>query len=154
MKSERYRVLATCLSSTFCTGYFPIAPGTVGSAIAIIAIWLLPEFPWWGLLAVASVGFFLGVWASQQAEEKWGHDAGRINWDEAIGMLISVTALPKTWIAYLTAFLLFRLLDIVKPFPANVSQKLPGGWGVMMDDMIAAVYCNLALQMVFRMIIG
>lgn len=104
-------------------------------------------------MSVAIAGFFIGVWASQQAENVWGHDAGRINWDEVIGMLVSIIALPKTWIVYLAAFMLFRLLDIVKPFPANASQKLPGGWGVMTDDVIAAVYCNLALQIVFRLII-
>jgi len=153
MRSERYRIVATCLASTFWTGYFPIAPGTVGSVIAIIALCLLPVLPWWLLLSVAIAGFFIGVWASQQAENVWGYDAGRINWDEVIGMLVSIIALPKTWIVYLAAFMLFRLLDIVKPFPANASQKLPGGWGVMTDDVIAAVYCNLALQIVFRLII-
>ena len=152
MKFERYQKVATCLASTFWSGYFPIAPGTIGSAIALLVLWLLPAFSWWILSAAAITGFFLGVWVSRLAEAKWGHDAGRINWDEVIGMLISVIALPKTWIVYLAAFLLFRLFDIVKPFPANRSQKLPGGWGIMTDDVIAAVYCNLTLQIVFRVI--
>jgi phosphatidylglycerophosphatase A len=151
-EQERSQIISTCIASTFWSGYSPVAPGTVGSLIAILALWLAPAISPWLLTVAATGGFFLGVWASGKAEDLWGHDAGRVNWDEVIGMMISVIALPKSLITYSAAFLLFRLLDIIKPFPANVSQKLPRGWGIMTDDLIAAAYSNLILQIAFRFI--
>lgn len=92
------------------------------------------------------------MWVSTICEKEWGHDPGRVNWDEVVGMIVSVSALPKHWLIYSLAFILFRLFDILKPFPANVSQKLKQGWGVMTDDIVAAVYTNILLQIFFRFI--
>ena len=92
----------------------------------------------------------LGVWAADEAERALGaKDPGAIVVDEVAGMTLSVLALPPTPGVLLAGFLLFRLFDVLKPFPANVAQRLPGGVGVMIDDVIAGLYA-LALLVVAR----
>jgi len=152
--TRKNHVFAITIASTFGSGYFPIAPGTVGAAVAAVLLWFTPTVSLTLFAGATVLFFFLGVWVSSKSEQVWGHDAGRINWDEFVGMMITVFALPKTWHVFLAGFLLFRLFDIIKPFPANVSQKLPGGWGVMVDDVIAAIYSNIILQIVYRIILG
>lgn len=140
------------ISTTFGLGYFPLAPGTIGSAAAIIGLWFLPQLPvtiWLPLLVML---FLVGVWAATLAERSWGHDAGRINFDEVIGMAVTVIAVPKYYLVYIVSFFVFRFFDIVKPFPINISQKLSGGWGVMTDDVLAGIYGNMVIQIVFRLI--
>lgn len=85
-------------------------------------------------------------------EKDWGHDSGRIVWDEVVGMMITVAALPKEWLIYLVAFIVFRFFDILKPFPVNKSQNLPHGWGVMVDDVLAGIYANIVLQILARFV--
>ena len=145
--------IALFIASTFYSGYFPIAPGTVGSFVAILILLFLPALPWWLLSIIAFVGFFIGVWASNIAEEFWGHDPGRVNWDEVIGMIITIIALPKHWIIYMCGFFVFRLFDVINPFPVNKLEKLPAGLGIMSDDVLAGIYANIVLQIVFRFII-
>ncbi|MDM7925171.1 MAG: phosphatidylglycerophosphatase A [bacterium] len=149
-------------ATTFGTGLSPVAPGTAGSLVAAAALaWAgsvrpLPScsIP---LAAVLVPLFFIGKWASDvvEAEEvRAGRrkDPSMVNVDEAFGMGVSALFWPSgasvAWL--IPAFLLFRLFDIVKPFPANRSQSLPGGWGIMADDLIAGVYANLALQVLMR----
>ena len=99
------------------------------------------------MLVVVTV---LGVWAADEAERALGaKDPGAIVVDEVAGMTLSVLALPPTPGVLLAGFLLFRLFDVLKPFPANVAQRLPGGLGVMIDDVIAGLYA-LALLLVAR----
>jgi len=147
-------VFSATIASTFGSGFFPIAPGTVGAFIAIVVLYLLPAISAWTLFFSSVIFFFIGVWVSTEAEKKWGHDAGRINWDEVVGMMVTVLALPKVWFIYVVGFLLFRLFDVVKPYPANASQALPRGWGIMVDDVIAGIYSNIILQIVFRLILN
>ena len=140
--------LAIAIATTAGSGFFPVAPGTVGSLIALVALWLLPEFPWPILAASTVVCFFIGVWSASECEKLWNrHDPGQVNWDEVVGMMVALIGLPNHWIVYLSAFFLFRFFDIIKPQPANASQKLPGGWGVMSDDVIAGIYTNVLLQL-------
>ncbi len=141
------------IASTFYSGLFPIAPGTVGSAIAIAVLFLVPGLTVPVLITAAVVSYFIGIWAAAEAEKAWGHDAGKINWDEVSGMIVSVVFLPQDWMVYGAAFFVFRFFDILKPFPADRAQNLPGGWGVMTDDIIAGLYTNIVLQIVFRLLI-
>lgn len=142
--------LARLTATGFYSGYFPIAPGTVGSLIAAVLTGLVPASQ--SILFPLFIGlfYFIGVWASSEVEKTHGHDASVINLDEMIGMWISVLFLPMRmnlfWLG--GAFLLFRLYDIIKPFPANDAQKLPRGWGVMTDDVAAGVYANVSLRLV------
>jgi phosphatidylglycerophosphatase A len=144
--------IARLISATFGLGYFPIAPGTVASAVAIIGLWFLPPVPTGIWMASLAILFLVGVWTATIAEETWGHDAGRINYDEVVGMAVTVIAVPKHYLVYIVSFFVFRLFDIVKPFPVNVSQKLPGGWGVMIDDVLAGIYGNILVQIIFRLV--
>lgn len=127
-----------------------MAPGTVASAITAVVLWLLSLSPpaVLGLLIVVTA---LGTWAADQAERALGggKDPGAIVIDEVAGMLLSVLAVPLTPMTLLVAFLLFRVFDVVKPFPANVAQRLRGGLGVMTDDLIAGLYA-LALVLLAR----
>ena len=128
------------LASVFGAGYAPVASGTVGSFVTVVAIWLLPLTPL--RIAVALVVVTLiGIWAGSRVERLLGKkDPGVIVIDEVAGMLLSVILLPRTIPVLITAFLLFRLFDIWKPFPARESQALTGGMGVMVDDLVAGVY--------------
>ena len=139
-----HRLIATGLYS----GYFPIAPGTVGSFLALVFFCLIPDFRGFILLTGIILLFFIGVWAASQTEKTDGHDASIINVDEIVGMWISVLFISSgvAWYWWIGGFFIFRIFDIIKPFPINSSQKLPGGWGVMIDDVIAGVYTNCILR--------
>ena len=134
------------LASVFGAGYSPVASGTVGSLVTVVAIWLLPLTPL--RIAVALVVVVLvGIWAGSRVERVLGKkDPGVIVIDEVAGMLLSVILLPRTIPVLITAFLLFRLFDIWKPFPARESQALTGGVGVMVDDVIAGFYTLVLIK--------
>jgi phosphatidylglycerophosphatase A len=128
-------------------GYAPIAPGTVGSALAALLLWLIP-FSREGLVLFLLAVTVAGTWAAHRAEQLLGaRDPGAIVIDEVAGMTLSVLAFPLTPAVLAVGFLLFRLFDILKPFPARVSQKLHGGAGVMVDDLIAGLYALGALSL-------
>jgi phosphatidylglycerophosphatase A len=129
-------------------GYAPIAPGTFGSAAGLVVF-----------LAVRSTGsvtvelativvlFAVGVWSGTVAEHHFGGvDPGPIVLDEVVGMLITLALLPVTFTGAIVGFLVFRVLDVVKPWPSGGFEKLPGGLGVMADDGMAAVYGNLVMR--------
>jgi phosphatidylglycerophosphatase A len=121
-------------------GRAPVAPGTFGSAVAALLLALIPfSRPGLALFFVAvTVG---GTWAAHRAERLLGEkDPGAIVIDEVAGMTLAVLPFPLTPAVLGVGFLLFRLFDIVKPFPARASQRLPGGAGVMLDDLVAGLY--------------
>ncbi len=138
------RAFARFLATTAYTGFFPVAPGTVGALVVLIGLIAFGSPGLWGLLVWSVVVFAVGVWASGEAEHDYGHDAGKINIDEAAGMLIAALGADSQVPSLILAFLFFRLFDVVKPFPADASQSLPGGWGVMVDDVVAGVYAAVA----------
>ncbi len=149
--------LLKTIATGFGCGYAPIAPGTFGTALGFLIFWLFPYPLSWTFIVGTITIFFVGVWASQIAEKFYGHDASYIVIDEVAGYLISVAYLPISpgrnwWIWTIAAFILFRLFDITKPGPAYKAQALPGGWGVMVDDLIAGLYTNIVLQIVIRWI--
>lgn len=129
-------------------GYSPWAPGTAGSLVGILPALLLSQMnPWAGMGLIVAVTL-LGVWASSAAEDHFGKkDASPIVIDEIVGQMITLWLVPPS-VGYVVAgFLLFRFFDIFKPFPARQLQdRLPGGWGVMMDDVAAGIYANLCLR--------
>jgi len=130
-----------------------VAPGTAGSLVAAVALWFIPFARLW-FLAVLVIITLLGIWAAQRVETVTGHkDPGIIVIDEFAGMMLSVMFLPRTLGVFISAFLLFRLFDIWKPFPARESQALRGGFGVMVDDLIAGAY-TLVLLMGARQLFG
>lgn len=145
--------MAFVVASVFGAGYSPVASGTVGSFVTAVAIWLLPLTPLRIGVALVVV-VLLGMWAGSRVERVLGRkDPGVIVIDEVAGMLLSVIMLPLSIPVLITAFLLFRLFDIWKPFPARESQALTGGMGVMVDDLIAGLY-TLVLIMGARTLFG
>ena len=103
MKIEKQDFSALAIASTLGSGFFPIAPGTVGAAVAAFVMWFVP-YTDLGLLVYIVLFFLVGVYASTVAEKYWGHDAGKINWDEVVGMMITVWLLPKNIIVFIAAF--------------------------------------------------
>ena len=129
-----------------------MASGTVGSFVTLIALWLIP-FTTLALLVTLAIVTLVGIWAGSRVERAIdAKDPGIIVIDEVAGMLVSVLFLPRTIPVLVTAFLLFRLFDIWKPFPARQLQELHGGLGVMLDDLIAGAYA-LALIVISRALV-
>ena len=124
-------------------GLAPVAPGTAGSLLAALLLWIVPfsTFSLGVTLVCVTLG---GLWAGGRIERLSGRkDPGLIVIDEVAGMMLSVLVLPRTVGILLVAFFCFRVLDIVKPFPIKQAQSLPGGLGVMVDDLIAGAYTLL-----------
>ncbi len=117
-----------------------MAPGTVASALTAVLLWLLPPSPA-GHLGVLVVLAAVGTWAAHRAEAVLGgKDPGPVVIDEVAGMTLAVLAMPLTPAVLGAGFLLFRLFDIAKPPPAGAAERLPGGLGVMADDLVAGAY--------------
>ena len=141
--------LAVFIATVGYCGYFPIAPGTVGSAAGLLVYLLV----WWSQSSVVEVGliltlFFAGMWAGTTAERYFGGiDPGPIVLDEVVGMLITLAFIPVGLSGAVAGFFLFRVFDVIKPFPARRLESLHGGLGVMADDAMAAVYANLSLRL-------
>jgi phosphatidylglycerophosphatase A len=135
--------LALLIATVGGVGHAPFAPGTVASAITALALGLLTPSRAMLLVLVLAV-ILIGTWAAQDAERSLGgKDPGAIVIDEVAGMAVSVLAVPLTPAVLAVAFVLFRVFDIVKPYPANELQRLRGGVGVMIDDLVAGVYALL-----------
>jgi phosphatidylglycerophosphatase A len=133
------------LSTLFFSGYSPIAPGTCGSLITVLLVWFLIPEGNLSLLIITLIWLIIALFIGREAEKLFGHDAGKINIDESAGMLLSLLWVPKKFILYGVAFLLFRLYDIIKPPPLRGLEKIEG-YGVTLDDVVAGLYANLTLQ--------
>ena len=129
-------------------GYAPIAPGTFGSAAGLAVYYLIRSTGSIAVeLGVIVVLFAIGVWSGNEAERHFGKvDPGPVVIDEVFGMLITVALLPVNMIGAIVGFLLFRVLDVFKPWPSGRFERLPGGLGVMADDGMAAVYGNIVMR--------
>ena len=133
----------------FGVGNSPIAPGTLGTLVAIPIYYFLSENPS-PLYEITLIGFFfLSVWISENAEAFFGKkDDPRIVIDEVMGFLITMLWLPKTILFIILGFFLFRFFDIVKPFPIrHLERQLKGGFGVVLDDVMAGIYANVVLHL-------
>jgi len=141
-------VIALALATALGTGYVPFAPGTFGSAAGLVLWWLLPASAPIQAAAIVIV-FAAGAWSGTLAERHFkGTDPGPVVLDEVLGMMITLFLNPVGWSGAIIGFLLFRVADIIKPYPANKLEALHGGLGIMADDAMAAVYSNLALRVV------
>lgn len=140
--------IAIALATALGAGYAPVAPGTVGSLVGLILWGLLPQSVGAQVAAIVVV-FGLGTWSGTVAERHFkGTDPSHVVLDEVLGMLITLLMNPVGWVGALIGFLLFRLADIIKPYPANRLEGLHGGLGIMADDAMAGVYSNVALRVV------
>ncbi len=146
--SERRAGPAIWIATACGAGYFPIAPGTAGSVVGAAAVVALGQLHLSRLgsiavLAAATVVICaLGIWAAGEAEKFFGRtDPGAVVVDEVVGQMVTFLLLPHSnWKWLLAGFLLFRAFDVVKPFPARQAERIPRGWGIMLDDVVAGAY--------------
>jgi phosphatidylglycerophosphatase A len=142
--------LAVLLATVAYCGYFPIAPGTAGSAAGLVVYLLV----WWAQSPIVEAGlivavFAAGIWSATHAERFFGGiDPGPVVIDEVLGMLVTLAFIPVGWSGALAGFFIFRVFDVIKPYPANRLEKLHGGFGIMADDAMAGIYANLVLRLV------
>jgi phosphatidylglycerophosphatase A len=133
----------------FGLGHAPVASGTFGSLPGVALAWILSRlggWPW--LLGGTIVVTAVGIWAADGVARRLGRaDPGEVVIDEVAGQMVTLLFLPPTVPVLVGGFLLFRILDIVKPPPARRCEELPGGFGIMMDDLVAGAYANLLLQL-------
>ncbi|HJF92019.1 MAG TPA: phosphatidylglycerophosphatase A [Mediterranea massiliensis] len=144
--NSRPPFLPMLIGTGFGSGFSPVAPGTAGALLAAL-IWFFLSFFLTGLtllwvtVALILVFTVAGVWAADRLEPVWGEDPSRVVVDEMVGVWITLLAAPAGHIGYgLAAFVLFRLFDIFKPLGIRRMESLPGGIGVMMDDILSGIY--------------
>lgn len=130
------------LAFGFGSGLSPVAPGTAGTVASLPFGAMLVQLPLPVALAVVVVSFFVGIYLCGETGRRLGvHDHGGIVWDEFVGMWLVLIFVPFHWAWWLAAFALFRLFDAVKPWPISwLDRKVEGGLGVMIDDILAALY--------------
>jgi phosphatidylglycerophosphatase A len=133
------------------SGRVPIAPGTAGTVVGVLLYFLIMGMtPVW-YVALCNLVAGIGVWAAEEAEKLLGKkDAPSIVIDEIAGFLLAMFMIPPTWGMIIVGFVLFRFFDILKPWPLKRLEKMHGGVGVMLDDIGAAVYTNIVLQIIAR----
>ena len=152
--------LSVWIATSLGAGYFPVAPGTAGSIVGLALVLALRQTSLRSLglgislAAMAAVVFAVGVWSAGKAEKAFGRvDPGQVVIDEVLGQMITFIATPRiSRVGLIAGFILFRIFDIVKPFPARRCERFPGGWGIMLDDGVAGLYSLAALLILGRMI--
>ncbi|MBM3262270.1 MAG: phosphatidylglycerophosphatase A [candidate division Zixibacteria bacterium] len=146
--------VAVFLATGCYAGYAPKAPGTVGSLVGVALAYVLTFLSWPVYAIVAIFGVATAIYVSGAAEKRFGHDGRQIVIDEIIGMVVTMAFLPSSWLSFLLGFVFFRAMDIIKIFPANWAQKLPGGIGVVADDLVAALYAHFLVRFTLMLLIG
>lgn len=143
--------LAVLVATAGGAGFLPKAPGTAGSAVGVfIALLMVAAGAGAYFVHVILLLLFAGILAAQRVEKFWGHDSQRIVIDEVIGQMITLSLAGTarlSWISVITGFALFRIFDIMKPFPVRQLERLPGGVGVIADDVGAGLYALAALTL-------
>lgn len=150
------RAVAVALATFGYVGYFPIAPGTAGS-LAALALFALVRWAGAPMVELGVIGlvFVAGTWAASETERALARkDPGPIVIDEVLGMLITLALVPASWWGIGAGFLLFRVFDVIKPYPAGRMEQVKGGLGVMLDDAVAGVYAHLGLRLLLAIAPG
>lgn len=138
------------ISNTIATvcgiGYIKKGAGTVASVAFCFAWYFIPPLPLWMKLLTLVIILFSGVWSGNEMEKIWGKDSNKVVIDEVAGMMLVLIFIPTKLIFILAALVLFRFFDIVKPFGIKRAELLPGGWGVMADDVVAGIYSLIIMR--------
>ena len=142
--------LAWLIGTGLGSGLAPLAPGTAGSFLALAIYYFTPASllggDSQGLYLLIGIGFLVGVWATGTLTSPTDQDPRKAVWDEFVGIWVTCLILPKTLPWMLAAFFCFRVFDIFKPWPIRRLERLPGGWGIMSDDVLAGVYGAVLLN--------
>ncbi len=146
--------LLKAVASGFYTGYLPKAPGSWGSFLCCLLLWFARPTAWYFQLPFIIAIWVIAEFTAGLAEHIYGHDDRHIVVDEFAGQAVALFMAPHSIIAFLLAFISFRIFDIVKLPPAREWEKLPGGRGVVADDMAAGLYAAVFLQMVIALLKG
>lgn len=147
--------LAVWIATSGPAGYAPVAPGTVGSVVGVVIYLLIARWSLEAQLGVAAFITVVGIWAASVAATHFGRsDPSHVVIDEVAGQVVTLVGLGFSWTLVLTGFLLFRALDIIKPWPANRLESLHGGTGIMADDLMAALYGQGVLRLMVFLIPG
>ena len=138
------------IATSFGVGNFPLAPGTLTSLIVTAVVYFLfPVIHIWGLLTASLLLFILGIPAAAAAEVHFRKkDPTQCVIDEVVAQCLILALTPHVWTYYLIAFFLFRFFDIFKPFPIRLFERIPGGLGIMLDDIAAAAYSVFFLKLI------
>lgn len=154
MKSKQSLLLNPIhfLSLGFGTGLSPYAPGTMGSVAAVPLVYFMLQLPLTFYLGLTLIAFILGCWICQfTATALASNDPAEVVWDEIVGFMITMIAAPAGWLWLVLGFVLFRLFDIVKPWPISmVERRCGGGFGIMIDDVLAGFFAFIILQLSAR----
>lgn len=151
--------LKKVLGTSFFLGYLPIAPGSWASLGVLIPVYFI--LTQWGLPGIGiSVILFslITLWSADTCEREWGKDPSQVVMDEWAGQSLTFFLIRDTVFAnhsviiLLTGFVLFRIFDIIKPFGVHKIQKLPGGWGILSDDLLAGLYANICLEILILLV--
>ena len=136
------------LGSGFYTGYIPVASGTFGSFAALL-IYFIPGFEkLYIILPVTLIFFLYGIYVGSKFETVYGKDPAECTIDEMVGMWISLILLPKTNLIIAAAFIIWRALDIIKPYPARSLERYKGGFGIMIDDVVSSIYTLIIMHLI------
>jgi len=145
------RIIDT-VGSIFYVGYFPFAPATAASFVWLLAYLFIPGGGWLSRPVALLVALPVAIYVSHEMERAHGRDSSRIVIDEFTGMQVTFFMLEPSIAIGAVGFCFFRFFDILKPFPVNRSQKLPGGVGVVADDLLAGLYSRIALMILIRVL--
>ncbi|MDX1636867.1 MAG: phosphatidylglycerophosphatase A [Balneolaceae bacterium] len=151
--------LKPIIGSFFNAGFLPNAPGTWGSFFALFPIYFVGVYsPWYGMALFTALCSFLTLWVADECERVWGGDPSPLVMDEFAGQGMAFIAIPFTGVPLtdvlilVGGFICFRFFDIAKPLGVNSLQKLPGGWGILVDDLLAGLYAFIVLRLVLLLI--
>ena len=147
--------IATFIATAAYVGFVPIAPGTFGSAVGLL-IYAATRSADTAMAeaAVLMAVLIAGVWSADRVERELGKDPSAVVVDEVAGMLVTIAFLDVSVTGAIVAFLIFRVLDVIKPYPAGRLEHLHGGPGIMLDDVMAGVYGNLAMRALIALFPG
>jgi len=153
-EGRRFDAPALAIATLGGVGRSPLVPGTAGTLASVpLAVLAARGLPAWGFAAATAAIALLGVWAAGRAARILGEpDPGPVVIDETAGLFVTLLGIPvalssRGALTVAVAFVLFRVMDVVKPPPARRAERLPGGWGIVTDDLVAGCYANLALRL-------
>jgi phosphatidylglycerophosphatase A len=147
--------VALVIATAGFVGFVPVAPGTAGSAVGLFVYGVLRAFDssvGEGLAILLSL--VVGIWSADVVEQQLGKDPGPVVIDEVLGMLVTLAFLNVTAVGAIVGFILFRVYDVVKPYPAARLENLHGGPGIMLDDVVAGIYGHLTMRLLITLVPG
>lgn len=143
------RFITKFLATGLGTGYVPKMPGTAGSVLGLVLVWAVAGLSLGAYLLFTAIFALFSIWVAHQADKQFDvKDAPQIVIDEIAGIVVTFVAIPLVPLTAVLGFILFRFFDIVKPPPIRQSQCLKGGWGIVVDDLLAGLFANIVLQIV------